>query len=142
MIDEDEQQLREVEDELEDEELAFEVNEMVEPSIRSKPEPGRYSDANQQLKRAQTQSSALKQPTSVNSSVTSISGQGGLRKPTQISVKTGSTTANTSSNYASTNGINGHGISGSKIQNKFGPESSKDANPPSLMGKFGRKDEP
>ena len=71
-FDDDEQQLREVEDELE-EDMAFEVNQEVTTiETRTKPETGRYSDANQQLKRAQTQTSSLKQPTSVTSSVTSI----------------------------------------------------------------------
>lgn len=77
--------------------------------------------------------------------MTSINaGSAGLRKPTQIKVNT--STTNTSSNFAAANGINGHGISGSKIQNKFGPDvTSKDKetkdNTPSLMGKFGRKDD-
>lgn len=49
-IDDNDQQLREVEDELEDEDMAFEVNDVAtEPqhSTRTKPEYGRYSDANQ-----------------------------------------------------------------------------------------------
>ena len=41
---------------------------------------------------------------------------GGLRKPTQIK----QAVANTTSNFPASNGINGHGIVGGKIQNKFG----------------------
>ena len=73
----------------------------------------------------QRTNTVIKQPTNIGQGVSSIgSGIGqGLRRPTQIKVNTTSAAVtNTSSNFAASNGINGHGISGSKIQNKFGAE--------------------
>lgn len=66
---------------------------------------------------------------------------GGLRRPTAIGGS--KAVANTASNHAASNGINGHGITATKIQNKYGGESKVENNTPqpSLMGKFGKQTE-
>lgn len=48
---------------------------------------------------------------------------GGLKRPTQVKPQTG--VANTSSQYSQQNGINGHGITGTKIDNRISMVASK-----------------
>lgn len=126
--DDDLDQLREVEDELEDE--TFEVHQVTTQAVPASKTLGAKRDP-----KAAASRFGLKQPTAIGAGTSGIGSGigGGLRKPTNVKPTTGT---NTASNFASQNGI-----SGSKIQNNFNAAiSSKDPGAtPSLMGKFGDK---